>query len=166
MEGLGINLPILLAQVVNFLVLMGLLYLVAYKPLMRMLDERSGKVKESLEQAEQMKAEAERANEEIQRRLQEASRQGQEVIAQAAKIGEQLKEKAREEAKREAEKLLSRARAEIERERDEALSRLKEEFANLTIMAAEKVIDRSLDKEAHRQIIDQVLKESKSLKKG
>ena len=54
MEGIGINLPILLAQVINFVILLVLLYLVAYKPLMRMLDERSQRVKESMEQAEQI----------------------------------------------------------------------------------------------------------------
>ena len=48
MEGLGINLPTLIAQVINFVVLFGLLYLVAYKPLLRMLDERSRRVKESM----------------------------------------------------------------------------------------------------------------------
>ena len=58
MEGglgsLGISLPTLLAQLVSFIVLFGLLYLVAYKPIMKMLDERSGRVKDSMEQVEQI----------------------------------------------------------------------------------------------------------------
>jgi len=54
-EGLGINLPTLLAQIINFAILLGLLYLVAYKPIMRMLDERSRRVKESIEQTELIK---------------------------------------------------------------------------------------------------------------
>jgi len=166
LEGLGISLPVLLAQVVNFSILMGLLYLVAYKPLMRMLDERSLKVKESMQQAEQIKKESEEADAQIQKRLEEAGKEGREMVAQAAKLGEELKNKARSEAKIEAEKLISRARTEIEKERDEAIGELRREFADLTILAAEKVIDRSLDKAAHRQIIDKVLEESKTLKKG
>jgi F-type H+-transporting ATPase subunit b len=58
MEGiasLGISLPTLLAQIVNFVILFGLLYLVAYKPVMRMLDERSKRTRESMEQAEYIK---------------------------------------------------------------------------------------------------------------
>ena len=47
-ESLGVSLPTLIAQIVNFVILFGLLYLVAYKPIMRMLDERSQKVKESM----------------------------------------------------------------------------------------------------------------------
>jgi F-type H+-transporting ATPase subunit b len=58
-----------------------------------------------------------------------------------------------------------RARSDIQRERDEAIGELRREFADLTIMAAEKVIDRSLDKKAHRELIDEVLKEGKTLKK-
>ena len=58
MEGLGINLPTLIAQIVSFVILFGLLSLVAYKPLMKILDERSNKVKESMEQAEYVKEQA------------------------------------------------------------------------------------------------------------
>ena len=77
-----------------------------------------------------------------------------------------MRQKAQGEARQEAGILITRARAEIQRERDEAISELRKEFADLTILAAEKIIDRSLDKQAHRQLIDRVLKESSSLKKG
>ncbi len=68
MEGLGINMPTLRAQVINFMVLFGLLYLVAYKPLLRMLDERSRRVKESMEQTESIKQQAARAEQETEKR--------------------------------------------------------------------------------------------------
>jgi len=54
---------------------------------------------------------------------------------------------------------------EIQRERDDAIDELRKEFADLTILAAGKVIDRSLDKEAHRQLIDKVLEGSTTLRK-
>jgi len=166
LAGLGISLPTLLAQLVNFTILFGLMYLVAYKPIMRMLDERSRKVKESMEQAEFIKQQAERAEEETRKRIEEATKEGQEIIARAARMGEEVRQEAEQKARQEAESLIARARSEIQRERDEAIDELRREFADLTIMAAEKVIDRSLDKEAHRQIIYEVLEESKTLKKG
>lgn len=168
MEGiadLGINVPILLAQIINFIILFGLLYLVAYKPIMKMMDERSRKIKEGIEQAEAMKEQAASAEEEIKKQLAAAGKEGQERIARAMRAGEDVKQKARGEAKQEAEALIARARTEIQRERDEAIGELREEFADLTVLAAEKVIDRSLDKEAHRQLIDKVLEESSTLKK-
>lgn len=162
---LGINLPVLVAQIVNVAILLGLLYLVAYKPIMRMLDERSRRVKESVEQAEAIKEQAACAGEEVKKQLEAAAREGQKRIAQAVQIGEDVKQKAQQEARQETETLINRARTEIQRERGEAVDELRKEVADLTIMAAEKVIDRSLDKEAHRDLIDKVLEESTALKK-
>jgi len=165
-EGLGINLPTLVAQIVNFVILLGLLYLVAYKPLMRMFDERSRKIRESMEQTEFIKEQAAHAEEEVKKQLEAAGREGQGVIARAVRTGEEIRREAQQEARREAESLIVRARMEIQRERDDAIDELRKEFADLTILAASKVIDRSLDKEAHRQLIDKVLEESTALKKG
>ena len=165
MEGLGISLPLLLAQIINFGILLGLLYLVAYKPIMRMLDERSRKIKESMEQTEFIKEQAAQAEEEVKKQLETAAKEGQEVITRAAKTGEELGQKAQQQAKQEAEALINRARTEIQRERDEAINELRKEVADLAILAAGKVIERSLDKKAHRQLIDKVLEESTTLKK-
>jgi len=162
---LGINLPTLVAQIVNVVILLGLLYLVAYKPVMRMLDERSQRVKESMEQTDAIKEQAARAEEEVKKQLEAASREGQERIAQAIQIGEDVKQKAQQEARQEAETLISRGRTEIQRERDEAIDELRKEVADLTILAAGKVIERSLDKKAHRELIDKALEESTALKK-
>jgi F-type H+-transporting ATPase subunit b len=165
LESLGINLPTLIAQLVNVIILFGLLYLVAYKPIMRMLDERSRRVKESMEQTEQIKQQAEHAEEEAAKKIADASKEGEEVIARAMKTGEEVKKEAQTQARQETETLLARARAEIQQERNEAVGELRKEFADLTVTAAEKVIDRSLDKKAHRDIIDKVLEESPALKK-
>lgn len=165
-NSLGINLSTLIAQVVNVVILFGLLYLVAYKPIMRMMDERSGKIKESMENTEYIKQQAERAEEEASRRIEAAAKEGQEAIARAVRTGEEVRQEAQQKAKGEAEALIARARAEIQRERDEAIDQLRGEFADITIDAAGKVIDRTLDKKAHRDIIDKVLKESAALKKG
>jgi F-type H+-transporting ATPase subunit b len=165
LESLGINMPTLLAQLINVAVLFGLLYLVAYKPIMRMLDERSRRIKDSMEQTEQIKQQAERAEEEAAKRITDASREGEEVIARAMRTGEEVRKEAQAQARQETETLIARARAEIQQERNEAVGELRQEFADLTVMAAEKVIDRSLDKKAHRDIIDKVLEEAPTLKK-
>ncbi len=166
MEGLGISLPTLIAQIVNFVILFAILYLVAYKPVMRMLDERSRRVKESVEQTESIKEQATRAEEEAQKRIEAASKEGQELVARAVRAGEEARRQAQQVARQEAEALIAKARPEIQRERDEAIDELRKELADLTILAAEKVIEGSLDKEAHRKLIDKVLEESSTLKKG
>ncbi len=166
MGELGINLPSLLAQLVNFGILLGILYLVAYKPIMKMLDDRANRIKESMEQTEVIKDKAEKAEEEIAEQLKKAGRQSQAVIDRGVRTGEEMRQKAQEEAKKETEALLARAHNEIRRERDGVIDDLRREFADLTILAAGKVIDRTLDKKAHRQLIDKVLEEGTELKKG
>jgi F-type H+-transporting ATPase subunit b len=162
---LGISLPTLLTQVITFIILLVVLRFVAYKPIMRMLDERSRRIKESMDQAESIKAQSARTQEEVKKQLEEASREGQERIARALKAGEEVKQKAQEDAKKEAETLVNRARAEIQRERDDAITEVRREFADLTVLAAGKVIEKTLDKEKHRELIEKVLEESSTLKK-
>jgi F-type H+-transporting ATPase subunit b len=164
-EGLGINAPVLITQIVTFIILLVILRFVAYKPLMRMLDERSHRIKESMEQTEAIKEQSAHAEEEVRKQLETASQEGQERIARAVKAGEEVKQKAQEEAKQEAETLINRARTEIQRERDDAIGEVRREFADLTILAAGKVIDRSLDKKEHKELIDKVLEESSTLEK-
>jgi len=159
-EGLGIKLPDLIAQIINFGVLFTLLWFVGYKPILRMLDERSRKIKESMDQTEQLKEQTARAEEELKKQIALGRQEGQEIIARALRTGEELKQKAQQEAKQESEALIVQARSEIQRERDEAVDVIRKEFADITIIAAEKVIDRTLDKQLHRDIIDKVLEQS------
>lgn len=166
MEGLGINLPFLLAHIINFFILLMLLRLVAYKPILKMLDQRSTKVKESMEQVEAIDKRMAGAEDKAAKRIDEARQEGQTIIKQAMEAGEGARLKARQEAKEEAQALVAKAQAEIQHERDEAVEELRREVADLTIMAAGKVVGRSLDKEEHRQIIDKVLDEAPELRKN
>lgn len=166
MEGLGINLPTLLAQLINFIILLLLLYFVAYKPIIRMLDQRSNKIKESVEQAEAIRKKMAETEEEVKVQLETGRKEAQAIVAQATQIGDRLKEEARKEARQEAESLINKARAEIERERDEVVDELRKEFVDIAITAAGKVIKETLDKEKHRRAIEEVLEESPTFKKG
>jgi F-type H+-transporting ATPase subunit b len=166
LDSLGIDVAVLVGQLVNFVLLFGLLSLFAYKPIMKMMDERSRKIKESMEQAEVIKKQAEQVGVEAEKRIEAAAREGHETVARALRTGEEVKREALEQAKVEAEALVARAKVEIQKERDEAIDSLRTEFADITIQAAEKVIEKSLDKQAHRDIIDKMLEESGTLKKG
>jgi F-type H+-transporting ATPase subunit b len=119
-----------------------------------------------MKQVEEIKEQAARAEEEYEKRIDAAGKEGQEVVARAVKTGEEVRQRSQEEARQEAETLINRARTEIQRERDDAIDGLRKEFADLTILAAEKVIGRSLDKESHRELIEKTLEESTGLNKN
>ncbi len=160
MDELGLNVPVLVAQLVNFFLLLVILRIFLYRPILNMLDRRAQRVREGLEAAEQSKEHAARAEQEVAQQLEEARRQSQTLVAQAQETASRIQEEARGQARREGEVLLERARNEIQLERDRAIAELRREFAELTVSAAEKVIGQSLDRQAHRRLIDEVLAES------
>jgi len=165
-EAIGVNVPGLITQVVNLFLLLILLYFFLYKPVLRMFDQRSQRIKESLEQAEKMRLETTEGEEEIQRKLAEAREQGQTLIAQASEASARLRADGVKEAGRQADDILARARVEIQRERDEAIESVRREFGHLAITAAERVIRQSLDRQSHQTIIDEVLQQGGQQQNG
>jgi len=157
---IGINLPVLVAQLVNFTALLIVLRLFVYKPVLRMLDERRQRIREGLSAAERGREQAAEASREAQAQIDAARREGQGIVAQAQQVATRLQEEGRQQAQVQAEALLQRARNEIQLERDRAIAELRREFADLTIAAAEKVIGQSLDRAAHRRLIEQAWAES------
>ena len=163
---LGVNLPLLVVFVVNFIVLFVLLRLFLYKPVLKMLDERAKRTAEAMEQAEATKKEFEQARVEVQKQIEKGRQEGQAIIAQAMQVGERLKEESRQEATKQAQTIVDRTRSELEAERGKIVEGLRREFADIAISAAEKVIKETLDKEKHRKLIEETLRESGTFKKS
>ncbi len=162
MEALGINLPGLVTHLVSFLILLFVLKLFLYKPIVDMLDRRSERIRESLEAAERARQESAASQEEVQAQLEAARAEGQQMIATAREVADRFREEETSKVRQEIEAERSRAAANIQRERDVAIEQLRNEFAGLAITAAERVVERSLDRAAHQEIIDRVLEESNS----
>ena len=163
---LGINPATLIAQIVNFGILFALLYFLAFKRILKILDERSHKVKDSIAQTEYIRQQAALAEEESKKKIDAASREGQAIVARAVKAGEEVRQQAQQQARQDGEVLINRARGEIQQERDEAISELRREFADMTITAAERVIEKTLDRKAHKELIEKTLDEISSPGKG
>ncbi len=160
MDELGLNVPVLVAQLVNFFLLLVLLRLFLYKPILEMLDRRAQRIREGVEAADQSKEQASEAEAEVAKQIDEARQQGQALVAQAQEASARIQDEAQSQARQETDTMLERARSEIQLERDQAIAELRSEFADLTVSAAEKVIGQSLDRQAHQRLIDEVLTES------
>jgi F-type H+-transporting ATPase subunit b len=163
---LGFDLTSLVVYLVNFSLLLAILYFFAYKPFLRLMDERANRIKEGLEAAERAKEESVRIQADMERRLEEAHKEGQQFIDRTREIADRYLEEEREAARKEAEAFLERARADIRRERDEAMDEVRRHFADLTIRAAEQVIGHAVDKQDHLDIIENVLSESSDMRNG
>lgn len=154
---LGINLPSLLWHTVNFLVLLALLWRFLYKPVVRMLDERSNRIREGMERAEAVKEQLARTNEETRLALESARKEAQSIADQASQIGEQIKAQARREAQGEAEKILVQARQQIAQEQRQAMAEARQEIAGLVVVAAGRVLGHQLDDRAQHQLVEEFL---------
>jgi F-type H+-transporting ATPase subunit b len=159
-DALGLNLPGLIVQFVNFGILLFILWRFVLPPVQRMLDERRQRIQESLEAAERMKTQTAETERMLEGQREEGRRQAQQIIGQAQEIARRIEDDARVQAQQDAESLLTRARTEIQLERDQAIADLRREFADITVTAAEKVINQSLDRQSHKRLIDDVLSSS------
>ena len=163
---LGINLPSLIAYLLNFGILLGILILFAYKPLLRVLDQRTERIRESLEAADRARDEASSSRQAIDEQLNEARREGQRLLDQAREAAERFRGEEMDQARQEAEAFVERARSDIQRERDTAIQEVRANFGDLAITAAERVIRRSLDRQAHEELISHVLEEGEQVSGG
>ena len=166
MTDLGFNVPSLIVFVVNFLLLLGVLYLFAYKPILRVMDQRADRIKESLEAADRAREEAARSQANTQDQLSDARAQSQHLIDQARDAAERYRESELARAHQERDAFLARAREDIQRERDASIQEIRSHFAGLAISAAEKVIERSIDRNVHGELIERVLQEDLEPRRG
>ena len=166
LETLGIHFPSLAIYLVNFLLVLILLYLFAYKPILRLMDQRADRIRESLEAAEKAREDAASSQDAIQEQITEARREGQRIMDQTREASERYRTEEMDKARQEAEAFVERAKADIQRERDTALEEVRASFGDLAITAAERVIRTSLDRSAHESLIAQVLEEGESLRRG
>lgn len=163
MDALGINGPFLLAQIINFLVIMAILRMFLYQPILNMLEQRREKIRESLSAAETARAEAAtrgRENEEI---IAKARREAQEIINAAQERAKRVETDIVAQANQEAAARKERATGEIEYERQQAMSSLRDEVAQLSLAIARKTIGASLvNEQAHARIVDEYLSEGRT----
>jgi F-type H+-transporting ATPase subunit b len=154
---LGFNLPGLIAQLVNFGILLVVMRLFLYKPVLRILDERKARIEEGLNRAEQAAVQASASQDEARRVIDEARGQGRDLVATAQDAAARLRAELEERARADADQIVTRAREEIQNERDQAIEQLRREFTDLALTAAERVIGQSLDRAAHQRLIDETL---------
>lgn len=154
-----INLPGLIFQVINFLLLLYLLNRFMFKPLLARMDERSAKIEKGLEDAEAAARDRELARAEREAAVSEARREAAEMIARANKIAEDTRNEILGEARAEAEKVTTRAREEINAEKERAMAELRAEVADLALTAAGRLIRAEMDAATQRRLVEEFLAE-------
>ncbi len=152
-----INGGLVIWTLVIFGLLMFILAKTAWPAILRQVEEREARIRQQLDDAAKANTEAQRLLAEYQGQLSKAKAEAQDLLAQGRSAGEKLREEMVGKGRAEQEELLERARREIALERDRAVAELRREAVELSIAAASKVIERNLDTDADRKLVQDYL---------
>lgn len=159
LQALGLNVKILLAQLVNFAVLLFVLWKFGYQPLMKFLDERQKKIEQGVKNSE----EAERRLAEIAEKEREVMRQAQaEAAALIEKTNANLEERKKmmmDKAKTEIAAVVQKTKDDLKIERKLAMKYIKQEAAELVTAAVEKVLSERMDAAIDTRYIERTVQE-------
>jgi F-type H+-transporting ATPase subunit b len=153
----GLNLWQFIIQLIAFLVFCWLLWKFAVGPIVKVMDERQGRIRESMASAERMQQELKATQARNEEALLEARREAQEIVANARQSGEQLLARAREEANAQAETYLARAQETLRQESEQARQQLRDEVADIATLAAGRILRKELNPAAQKQLIQETL---------
>lgn len=148
----------MLAQIVNFVILLAVLYKFAYGPVLKMLEERTKKIEKGLKDAEESHKKLAEISEKEAAVLVEARKNAQQIIKKSEETAIRNAEEIVAAAKGQSDKILESAKKQIEQEKEKILLEVKAEVAGLVVAATEKIIHAKLDGEKDRELISQSIK--------
>jgi len=144
--------------IITFMVLFFVLAKFAWKPLMKMLQEREEMIRDSLDDADKAKAELEHLNEESEAIMTKARAEAQTILANGKAAAEKVKEDTIAKAKEQAIKIIKKTEKQIQIEKDKAIADIKQEVVNLSLSVAKKLINKNLNDADNKSLIEETLK--------
>ena len=144
-------------SVITFILLLIVLKKVAWSPMIDALETRENEIKDALSSAENARENAEKATKDYDKLVKKAQLEAQDIIAESKLTGERLKQEIKETAENEAQEILEKAQSKISTERDQAINEIKSLVVDLSIQAASKVIEKNLDSDDNKRIINDTI---------
>lgn len=144
-------------EIISFAILFFVLYKYAFPGILSILEEREKKIKDSLDQAERHRSEAERRLMEYEAKLHAAGKEAEGILAAAKERAQRLLDENEQRLTAEAERIKGDTAREIEQERRKALQDIRSQTTELALMVAEKVVQRSLTETDQRRFADEAL---------
>jgi F-type H+-transporting ATPase subunit b len=141
--------------IISFILLVLLLWKVAYPQILKGMKNREETIKQQLEEAQKTKKEAENLLGDYKRQLAEARSEAQKIINEGKSLGENIRKEIVQKAQEESNQIVKRAQEEIELQKQKAILELQEKIADLSIMAATKIINKSLNTEDNRRLVEE-----------
>ncbi|OGY23866.1 MAG: ATP synthase F0 subunit B [Candidatus Woykebacteria bacterium RBG_13_40_7b] len=158
-ENFGIQPILLLAQVINFAILIFLLKRFLYKPILTVLEQRRKRIEESLKRAEDIEKEYQKMQERRAEIISEANNRAQELIGETKKEAKEILEDTESKAKTQTENILAKGKALIETERVKMKEDVLKEVVNLVVIATSRLTGKILTEEDKRKLTKESIEE-------
>lgn len=155
---LGLNWKLFLAQLVNFSVVVFVLWKWAYKPLVKLMDERSAKIEKSLEDARRIEREMKAMEETRAATLLQTKKEAQKILADTQSAAERERVALVAKTKEETEKILANAKLTIAREKEQMFTEAKAHLGELVVTAAEKILREKIDTKKDKELVEAAIK--------
>jgi F-type H+-transporting ATPase subunit b len=165
MEQLGIQPVLLLAQIINFGIIVFVLNKVLYKPVMNMLDKRRADIKESMQRAEKMKEEEAKTKEKADKVLDNAKKEAKALLESAKKQAKDQEKEILTDAQEKAQKILEKAKAEAADTLKGVNKEVRSQAIDLTSEMVKHLLSHSLSAEDQKKLLAAGLKEMESMSK-
>ena len=143
---------------VTFFSLFAILYKFAWKPILTALDNRENMIRKSVDDARKIQEQLNQMNEKREAMLKDAQAAAKEIIAQSRQGALNAAKIIEEKSKEQTHIMLENAKREIKEEAEKAQARLREESANIAVGLASKLIEKNLDEERNKKLIDDFIK--------
>lgn len=153
-----LDLKLFIAQTVNFAIVLGVLYFFAFKPIAKMMAERSQKIEKSLADAKEIEDRLQEAETEKKTIITEAKKAATEILAAADLQGVKRQEEMIKKAKEDIEKIISSEKGKLAAEKAETLKELKAETASLVTLTVEKLLKEKMDGAKDQELIKNLVK--------
>lgn len=152
---MSINLT-MLGQLISFVLFVLFCMKYVWPPLTNIMRERQKTIAEGLNKAVAAERQLEQANDAAAGELEAAKKQSAELIAQARTRATQIVDEAKEKAGEESDRIVQAAHAEVEQERNRVREELRGRVADLAVDGAEKILEASVDKAAHQEMLNKL----------
>ena len=155
----GVNWPHLVAQIVSFGIVCVVLYLLAYKPILQILEARRQQIASGLANAEKIKTELARIETERLGILSKADGEGKQLIEEARAAAARVQAEETRKAIAAAEQIVVRAHEAAERDRATMLAAVKREVGRLVVQTTASVTGKILTPEDHRRLAEETARQ-------
>ena len=143
--------------VLTFVLLLVVLKKVAWGPILDALDARENEIKDALNAAEKAREEAERVSSDYEDSIRKAQAEAQQIISDAKTAGEKVKLDLEAIASVKADEIIEKAKTQIDAERVKVISEIKTVAVEISLSAAAKVIEKNLDSDDNRKLVNEAL---------